>query len=89
VATRVGQLEEVLRDERTALLVPPEHPEAMARAFERLHGDPELKAALGAAARAEALSSHSWEARLDAILADQAAGCITRPVSAPSTIAPR
>ena len=69
VATRVGQLQEVLSDERTALLVPPEDPEAMAQAFHRLHSDPELRAALGTTAQAEAHAKHSWDSRLDAILA--------------------
>jgi glycosyltransferase involved in cell wall biosynthesis len=70
VATRVGQIAEVLRDGDTALLVAPQDPEAMAAALERLYGDRELGARLGRAAQAEARAQHSWDARLAAILDD-------------------
>jgi glycosyltransferase involved in cell wall biosynthesis len=43
---------EVLEDGRTALLVPPGDPDALASALVRLAGDPGLRARLGAAARA-------------------------------------
>jgi glycosyltransferase involved in cell wall biosynthesis len=53
VATRVDGLAEVLEDERTALLVPPADPRALAAAIARLLSDAELRARLGAAARKE------------------------------------
>lgn len=49
VATRVGDIEEVL-DETCGILVPPDAPEAMAQAVARAASDPELRAALGGAA---------------------------------------
>jgi len=52
VSTRVGGPAEVFEDDVTALLVPPEDPEAMAVALERLLNDPTSIARLGAAARA-------------------------------------
>ncbi len=64
VATRVAQIEEILRHEETALLVPPDDPRALAGALERLAGDPELRHRLGTAAREDARRRHSWEARL-------------------------
>nr|WP_280861159.1 glycosyltransferase family 4 protein [Pararhodobacter sp. SW119] len=51
VCTRVGGPAEILRHEETALLVPPDDPEAMAKACARLFDDPELADKLGHAAR--------------------------------------
>jgi glycosyltransferase involved in cell wall biosynthesis len=45
---------EVVEDGRTGLIVPRGAPAPMAEAMRRLHGDPELRRALGAAARVEA-----------------------------------
>ncbi|MHB8656955.1 MAG: glycosyltransferase family 4 protein [Solirubrobacteraceae bacterium] len=68
VATTVGQIPEMLTDEKTALLVAPEDPQAMASAFERLREDVDLRQRLGGAAQAEARTTHSWDARLRLIL---------------------
>lgn len=68
VATRVGQIPEVLSHGRSALLVPAEDPEAMAEAMQRLHSDSGLRARLGGEARRQAAALHSWDARLAAIL---------------------
>lgn len=68
VATRVGQIQDVLTDGETALLVAPEDAGAMAGALERLYADRELGQRLGRAAQREAASGHSWEARLAAML---------------------
>jgi len=51
VTTKVGGLGEALENGKTALLVPPEDPEAMAKALDRLVKDPELAQRLGQAAR--------------------------------------
>jgi glycosyltransferase involved in cell wall biosynthesis len=71
VASRLAQLSEILTDEETALLVPPEDPIALASALERLMADPNLGRRLGTAAQREAQAQHSWGARLDAILSDE------------------
>ena len=68
VATRVGQIQEVLADAESALLVAPEAPEAMARALERLYDDRAFGERLGRAAQAQARERHSWDTRLAAIL---------------------
>jgi glycosyltransferase involved in cell wall biosynthesis len=68
VATRVGQIQEVLCDGETGLLVEPENADAMARAFGRLREDAGLRTRLGLAAQREAFGKHSWEARLAAVL---------------------
>ena len=54
VATRVGGVPEIVEHERTALLVAPEDPAALAAAIERVLRDPELAARLSAAGRAAA-----------------------------------
>ena len=51
IATRVGGLPELVADERTGLLVPPEDPAALAQAIRRLAGDVELRRRLGAAGK--------------------------------------
>jgi glycosyltransferase involved in cell wall biosynthesis len=67
VATRVGQIPDVLTDGTTALLVPPADPPAMTAALERLLADRSLGERLGRAARSEA-QEHSWDARLASTL---------------------
>jgi len=51
VSTNVGGPAEVLQHEKTALLVPPNDPEAMAAACKRLLADNELALRLGSAAK--------------------------------------
>ncbi|HEY8640177.1 MAG TPA: glycosyltransferase family 4 protein, partial [Solirubrobacterales bacterium] len=64
IASALAQLGDVLEDERTALLVPPGDPVALAAAIIRLHGDPALRDRLGQSALEEAMAKHSWDARL-------------------------
>ena len=52
VATERSTLSDYVRDRETALLVPPEDPPAMQAAIERLLGDRELAASMGAEGRA-------------------------------------
>jgi glycosyltransferase involved in cell wall biosynthesis len=49
VSTDTAAVPELVRDGVTGLLVPPEHPEALAAAIERLMRDPALRSELGAA----------------------------------------
>ncbi|HEX6308364.1 MAG TPA: glycosyltransferase family 4 protein [Longimicrobiales bacterium] len=62
IASRLGQIGEVLEDGATALLVPPGDGAALAAAIGRLVGDPALRARLGAAAREAAVRDYSWDA---------------------------
>jgi glycosyltransferase involved in cell wall biosynthesis len=61
VATRSGQLAEVLVDGHNARLVPPGDAAAMAGALSALLGDPDRRARLGAQARQDAVDRHSWD----------------------------
>jgi glycosyltransferase involved in cell wall biosynthesis len=62
VATRVGGLADAIEDGVDGLLVPPRDVPALRAAVERLLADPELRARLGAAARAKATREWSLEA---------------------------
>jgi glycosyltransferase involved in cell wall biosynthesis len=53
VSSTAGGLKEILDDGANALAVPPQHPDAMARAILRLLDDPEAAAALGDRAAAD------------------------------------
>ncbi len=61
VASRLGQIGEVLTNEETALLVEPGNVEELTSAIMRLATLPELRASLGAAARREAIEKHTWQ----------------------------
>jgi glycosyltransferase involved in cell wall biosynthesis len=62
VANAVGGVPEILEDGGTGLMVPPRSPEAMAKAMQRVLCDAELRAHLGAAARATAETNHTPQA---------------------------
>src|SRR5262249_47923748 len=61
VASRIGQLAQILRHEETGLLCPPGDSLALAAELERLRCDLALRKRLGAAARATALEKHTWD----------------------------
>jgi glycosyltransferase involved in cell wall biosynthesis len=60
VASRLGQIADVLADGESAMLVAPGDTHELARALERLLDDHVAAAALGAAARRAAIERHSW-----------------------------
>lgn len=60
VASRLGQIAEVLKDGTTALLVEPGDADALSDAIARLCESPTLRARLGAAARAACVERHTW-----------------------------
>ena len=69
VASRVGQIRDVLADGTSALLVEPDDSEALARAIVRLIDDACLRTKLGQAARAAAETRHTWRQNAERILA--------------------
>lgn len=73
VASRIGQLAELIRDGANGLLCPPGDPVALAEALERLRRAPELRTRLGQAGRATVLQNYTWRAVAQRIF--QLAGC--------------
>jgi len=69
VASALGQIAEVLQHERTALLVPPDDPEALSGAIIRLVDNACLRDHLGKAAREAAVERHTWRQNADRLLA--------------------
>jgi starch synthase len=62
VASAVGGIPEVVADGETGLLVPPDHPAALADAVGALIADPARAAALGRAGRERAVAEFGWQA---------------------------
>ena len=60
VASRLGQIGEVLSDKKTALLVEPGNVSELSGAIMKLAGSPMLREQLGAAAREAATRGHTW-----------------------------
>lgn len=58
IASRISALQELITEEETGLLVPPNEPDALAAAMIRLMEDPALRRRLGAAGRARFLAEH-------------------------------
>jgi glycosyltransferase involved in cell wall biosynthesis len=69
VASRVGQIADVLVDGTSGLLVEPEDPEALANAIVRLVDDACLRVRLGTAARHAAEQHHTWRHNAERIAA--------------------
>lgn len=61
VASRLGQIGEVLVDQETALLTEPGNARELADAILRLGRSPDLRERLGAAARRAAIERHTWK----------------------------
>lgn len=68
VASRLGQLGDVLTDEETALLVEPGDVAALAAATVRLAKSKQLREQLGAAARKAAIERHTWQRNAQKVL---------------------
>jgi glycosyltransferase involved in cell wall biosynthesis len=73
VGTSVGGTAEAVEEGRTGLLVPPEDPESLASALERLHRDETLRRAMGEAGRRKVLAEFSLSR-----MADQTLSCYHR-----------
>ncbi|MEZ5101798.1 MAG: glycosyltransferase [Thermoleophilia bacterium] len=81
VASRLGQIAEVVRDGETGLLVPPGDADALATACRRLLDEPALAQRLGAAAAAEVARRYTWDANA-ARVGELAAGARAARVAA-------
>ena len=69
IAARSGAFPEVVRDGETGLLVPPDDPEALAKALQRLIADTGLRERLGKAARTHVAASFTVEKMADRFVA--------------------
>lgn len=75
-----------LKDQVTALIVPPCDEAALYDALKRLVGDPELRQKLGRAARLEAEQAHSWKHTVDGlekVFQDVVARASSKPAATP------
>jgi len=68
VASRLGQIGEVLTDQETALLVEPGNVAELVTAIEKLIESAELRATLGAKARGVAEREHTWKHNAQRVL---------------------
>jgi glycosyltransferase involved in cell wall biosynthesis len=62
VASRVGQVAELIEDEVNGLLCPPGDASALAEAIDRLRREPEMRRRLGRAARVTISRDYTWDA---------------------------
>jgi glycosyltransferase involved in cell wall biosynthesis len=69
VASRIGQITEILRDGETALLVSPGDAPALAAALIRLHRDKTLRAQLASNGRRTIERHHTWDATVKRLFA--------------------
>ena len=60
IASRVGQIADVITDGETGLLVEPGDARALASSIERVAGDPGLAKRIGEGARRSAIERHTW-----------------------------
>jgi glycosyltransferase involved in cell wall biosynthesis len=70
VASAIGAMRDVIEDEKSGLLVPPENPEALAAAVIRLLQDSELARRLGGRAAADAEGRFAWRTVAAQMLAE-------------------
>ena len=61
VATRIGQIEEVISHGRNGVLVPPGNAQALAEALRHLLDQPGLRSELARRAREDVVREHSWD----------------------------
>ncbi|MDP9177182.1 MAG: glycosyltransferase family 4 protein [Gemmatimonadota bacterium] len=64
VASDIGQIPELLRDDETGVLVRPGDPDALAAAFLATAGDEAMRQRIGKAGLAEARENHAWSSRV-------------------------
>lgn len=69
VASRTGQLPDLVEEGREGLLLPPGDAQALATALEGLRRNRALAVAMGERGRARVLAEHTWDAILERVLA--------------------
>jgi glycosyltransferase involved in cell wall biosynthesis len=69
VASRIGQIAELIDHETNGLLVTPDCPRSLHEALERLRNDTQLPMRLGHAAQQTVAAGYTWRHAMDTILA--------------------
>ena len=82
VASRIGQLGDLIAEGKSGLLYPPGEVQALASALECLATDRSLAAQLGMSGRACSRAQHSWDSRVAHILQLAGFGASARPLLA-------
>jgi glycosyltransferase involved in cell wall biosynthesis len=75
VASRLGQIADVIEEGVSGLLLPPGDADALAEAVTRLAADPELRARLGRAARERILTEYTWRRNAERVVSAVRAPC--------------
>jgi glycosyltransferase involved in cell wall biosynthesis len=68
ISTTLPSIQEVLKDEYNALLIPPSDPKALAEAIERLRGDTELARRISEQAYTDVAQHYTWDKRAKKII---------------------
>jgi glycosyltransferase involved in cell wall biosynthesis len=68
VASRIGQIPEIVRDGETGLLTVPGDPVDLAAKIRCLYRDRHLRERLGCEARRESFHHHGWDSRVGAVM---------------------
>jgi glycosyltransferase involved in cell wall biosynthesis len=68
IASKIGQVAQILSHEKTAFLIPPGDSRTLASVLDILYQDPALRKSLGINARNEACSRHTWKQRVAVIM---------------------
>lgn len=68
VASAIGQIEDLVDDGRTGILVPPDDDAALLDAIRTLHANPAKRGEMGQAGADTAASEHAWTSRAEEIL---------------------
>ncbi len=68
VASKIGQLAELIEEGENGFLIPPEDPIAMAKALDTLRCNPNLCKSMGQKARNSALDNYTWDIQVKRIL---------------------
>lgn len=68
VASRIGQLTELIVDGHDGMLCPPGDAASLCDALIYLYGDPAMRAQMGRAARSKVLAHHTWESVAQRVL---------------------
>jgi glycosyltransferase involved in cell wall biosynthesis len=79
VASRVGQIVQIIQHDVNGLLYPPGDPVALADALQQLSADPELGRRLGREARKTVLRNHTWDQVVRRILSASVRGARLDP----------